>query len=88
MAGEKLPLLKAYPFAAMNGLRREAEAIRTRSMPRRGKKSSTAIRRPLMARLLRKHNVLDKFVKAHWPFRLTAAGRSAIARYLAEDEPS
>ena len=77
---EQLPLTKAYPFAALNGLEREVEKIRDRNVW--WKSYTSSVRRGFIIELFEKHGVFQKFKDEHWPFGNTPQGITATNRYL------
>jgi len=76
---EALPLKLAYAFLATNGLAAEADDIR-RSPDRVGS-YTTSLRRAKVVALLRRRNLLDKFIKTSWRFALTTPGKKKLIRY-------
>src|SRR4051812_30403667 len=76
---ESLPLRSAYTFFAGNGLADEAEQIRT-SRDHLGSYTST-LRRAKVTALLRRNNLVEKFISAEWPFGATEEGKRKISRY-------
>lgn len=77
---EVLPLRSAYPFLDANGLQTEAQAIR--STPVRMGGYTSSIRRGMVADLLKRHGLLDRFVAERWPGGGTDRGKRRIERYL------
>lgn len=76
---EKLPLRLAYPFLEANGLATEAAEIRT--SPERFGAYSTSLRRAKIVALLRRKNLLDRFIEANWRIALTPKGKKKLKRY-------
>lgn len=74
-----LPLRRAYEFLSANGLSIEASEIRT-SRERLGS-YTTSLRRAKIVTLLRRKNLLDKFIKTNWKSALTPAGKRKLRRY-------
>lgn len=76
---ESLPLRRAYIFLESNGLQTEAETIRS-SKAHLGSYTTT-LKRAMIIALLRRRNLLKKFVDENWPFGTTEKGRRLIERY-------
>jgi hypothetical protein len=66
--GKKFPLNKFYRFAAHNGWRADAEAIRETTWPasERKKRSNTAMRRLEAVWFLEEKGELAEFKRRHW----------------------
>lgn len=76
---ESLPLRLAYAFLEANGLAPETAEIRT--SPERLGSYTTSLRRAKIVALLRRKNLLDKFIDTNWQFALTHAGKKKLNWY-------
>src|SRR5690348_5400258 len=76
---ESLPLRPAYAFLEANGLVNEAAEIRG-SGERLGS-YTTSLRRAKIVALLRRKDLLDKFIETNWKIALTPAGKKILNRY-------
>ncbi len=74
-----LPLKLAYGFLEANALATEAAEIRA-SQERLGS-YTTSLKRAKIVALLRRKNLLDKFIKANWRSALTPVGQKKLKRY-------
>lgn len=81
-----LPLKLAYPFLIKNGLEKEEEEIRT-SKDQFGSYTST-LKRAKIVSLLKRKNLLDKFLDEAWPegknSRLTSRLERIYERFYKE----
>jgi hypothetical protein len=75
-----LPLRSAYPFLEANGLQAEAQTIR--STPVRMGSYTSTLRRGMVADLLKRKGLLERFVAECWPGGRTDRGKRHIDRYL------
>src|SRR5260370_15034113 len=76
---ENLPLRLAWPFLEANGLATEAAAIRT--SPERLGSYTTTLRRAKLIALLRRKDLLDRFIETNWQFALTLEGKKKLNHY-------
>jgi hypothetical protein len=76
---ENLPLRLAYAFLEANGLATEAAQIRT--SPERLGSYTSSLRRAKIVTLLRRKDLLDRFIATNWRFALTPAGKKKLKRY-------
>lgn len=71
---KSFPLRESYDFSAENKL--ESEASKIREMEIEWDRSYTSsVRRGYMIRLFEKNNLLEKFIKLHWPFGSSTPGQ-------------
>jgi len=76
---ENLPLRLAWPFLEANGLATEAAEIRT--SPERLGSYTTTLRRAKLIALLRRKDLLDRFIETNWQFALTLEGKKKLNHY-------
>ena len=76
---ESLPLRLAYAFLEANGLATETAEIRT--SPERLGSYTTSLRRAKIVALLRRKDLLGKFIETNWQFALTPAGKKKLNWY-------
>ena len=76
---ENLPLRLAWPFLEANGLATEAAGIRT--SPERLGSYTTTLRRAKLVALLRRRDLLDRFIETNWQFALTLEGKKKLNHY-------
>ncbi|HLC30261.1 MAG TPA: endonuclease NucS domain-containing protein [Dehalococcoidia bacterium] len=68
---------KAYPFATVHGIGKEAEDIQKMTFPWKGHSwgRGSAVRRWHMTQLFREKGVLEQFYQQHWPRGITDGER-------------
>ena len=76
---ERLPMRSAYAFLKANGLANEAAEIRA-SQDRVGN-WITSLRAAKILVVLRRENLLDKFIEMHWRFAESPAGTKKLKWY-------
>jgi len=76
---ESLPLRLAWGFLEANGL--AAEAAQIRNSPEQLGSYTTSLRRAKIVGLLRRKNLLDKFIEINWPYALEPAGKKKLKWY-------
>lgn len=78
---KSIPLRVAYEFANEKGLLEDVAEIR--SMEIEWDKSYTSsVRKGFIIRLIKDKNLLDEFIKVHWPTGKTSIGENRIRRVL------
>ena len=73
----KLPLRRVWPFLESSGLETEADEIRASRDKIRGY-STSSLRRGKVIQLLKRHDLLDRFVTDCWPNGATENGKALI----------
>jgi hypothetical protein len=81
-----MPLAKAYEFAAANGLKAEAEQIRSETQVDPGFKKGKQVRKARLLDLFEARNCLDALISAHWPAGATDLGRARRESYNRDRE--
>ncbi len=76
---ENLPLRLAWPFLEANGLATDAAEIRT--SPERLGSYTTTLRHAKLVALLRRKDLLDRFIETNWQFALTPEGKKKLNHY-------
>ena len=76
---ENLPLRFAWPFLEGNGCATEVAEIRT--SPERLGSYTSSLRRAKIVALLRRKNLLDRFIETNWRFGSTPAGKAKLKWY-------
>ena len=76
---ENLPLRLAWPFLEANGLATEAAEITT--SPERLGSYTTTLRHAKLVALLRRKDILDRFIETNWQFALTPEGKKKLNHY-------
>ena len=77
-ASDRFPLRRAYPFLAANGLEEEADEIQTSTAGLRP--YTSLVRRGKITELLKRQNLLDKFIADEWPYGATDRGKRSMDR--------
>ncbi len=75
---ENLPLRLAYTFLEANALATEAAEIRT--SPERLGSYISSLKRAKIVALLRRKDLLNRFIETSWHFALTPAGKRKLNR--------
>ena len=76
---ESLPLRLAWGFLEANGLATEATQIRNN--PEQFGSYTTSLRRAKIVALLRRKDLLDKFIETKWRYALVPAGKKKLKWY-------